>query len=177
MHSSQTLIEKLSSRILINSDKHNAVYELLFHSSLIPIPTIIEIIASIQCYWGFLNLMIKYEPKAILHPAATVWEKFGLLPLHKHVLSCSQRVETGQDSVAGELHIIHWNKQKHSSSTHLFFINNKHKKWKKTGGEGQIKRQYLLFIMVGLYKQAEAFLIICISIYFVKVGKITLNIQ
>lgn len=40
------------------------------------------------------------ELKVILHP--TPW-----LPLHKDVLSRPQRVEAGQNSVAGKLHIIH----------------------------------------------------------------------
>lgn len=39
------LIKKLCSHVLINSDKHNVVYGLLFHSSLILILKIIEIIA------------------------------------------------------------------------------------------------------------------------------------
>lgn len=45
-------------------------------------------------------------------------------PLNEDILSCSQRVETGQDSVAGKLHVIHWNQEKHLS--HLFILNINH---------------------------------------------------
>lgn len=47
----------INSHVLINSDKHNVVYALLFHSSSILILT--EITASVQ--QGFLNLMIRYK--------------------------------------------------------------------------------------------------------------------
>ena len=103
--------KKLISRVLINTDQPNVVYEVLFHSSLTPIVKIMNITASVQ--QGFFNLMIKYT--ALL----TGRTKSRLMspPLHKDVLSCSQRVETGEDSVAGQLDVIHCNRQQHWSGT------------------------------------------------------------
>ena len=78
--------KKLISRVLINTDQHNVVYGVLFHSSLIPIVKIMNIIASIQ--QEFFNLMIKYtalEQKAILHPHRSTKMFFPVPRLYRQV--------------------------------------------------------------------------------------------